>query len=106
MTLKRTYKRDKRSGRMIETTPDNVKALLPNRRRKPGVPMISHARWPIVSSVLGVSASKAEAYNAFARAMGTGVSYAPDGTITIPDKAAMDRHLKAHGQHNDTVNGE
>ena len=104
--MKRTYKRDKKSGRMIETTPEAVKAFLPKRRRAPGIPMISHAKWPIVSKVLGVSASKAAAYDAAARATGPGFRYRNDGAVEIADKRGYDRYLKMNDCHNDTVNGE
>jgi hypothetical protein len=97
MELKRTFKRDKKSGRMVETTPERVKAMLPKQRRKPksGVPALASWNRPVRMLSVSVHSSQVADYREDAKQAGfTGIEVRDDGTIFAATRSQRKEYFK------------
>lgn len=106
-TLKRTYRFDKAKGRMVESTPAKIRALLPKRRRRRATtanrPVADpnrnrgRAKWPILSDAMGVSPTQVDEMRRLAKERGVNTDFTPDGRAILTGPAHRAAHARAFG---------
>lgn len=110
MKLSRTYKRDKTTGELVETTPENVKAILkgmPKRRKvkiKASAPTrLAKPVWPRPSDALSVRPKARVATMKMLSEAGIPTEILPDGRFNVESRGHQNRLLKFYGWRNNAA---
>lgn len=96
--LKRTIIRDKKTGKMVDVTPPHIKAQLPKRRVKAGIPMtMSNSTYPMLSDHSSVNPKQVGQLNRFLQSKGLPPAAQPDGRILFETRAQRKAICEARG---------
>lgn len=96
--LKRTFKVDKHTGKLVDVTPPHIKAMLPKRKVKPGVPMIAPpGNYPMVADSISVHPKQVGALRALLQRKGLPGEVLADGRIKVDSAADWKRHCEGRG---------
>jgi hypothetical protein len=97
--MKRTIIRDKKTGRLVDVTPDRIKKLLgPKRKPTPGIPMIAPpGNYPMISDATSVNPKQVKQLNDFLEKKGLPRAAQKDGTIRFESAAERKKICEARG---------